>query len=101
MIDVVDKEVTDPLNIGSGNGTSIKELVETISKSEFLNTKPEIFYDTSKPSGDKRRVLNTQLADSKGIKAKISLEDGIRETIEWYINKSTVEYKKYNAFEND
>lgn len=101
MIDVVDKEVTDPLNIGSGNGTSIKELVETISKSEFLKTKPEIFYDTSKPSGDKRRVLNTQLADSKGIKAKISLEDGIRETIEWYINKSNVEYKKYNAFENE
>tara|TARA_B100001057_G_scaffold499567_1_gene610735 strand:+ start:144 stop:1139 length:996 start_codon:yes stop_codon:yes gene_type:complete len=101
MIDVVDKEILDPINIGSGSGTSIKELVETISKSEFLKTKPEIFYDTSKPSGDKRRVLNTEFAESKGIKTKISLEDGIRETIEWYLNNGNTELEKYNAFENE
>jgi GDP-L-fucose synthase len=53
--------------------------------------KGEIIWDTSKPDGQPRRMLDTSKAERKfGFKAKISFEEGLRKTIEWYISaKST------------
>ena len=76
---------THPVNLGSGGGCSIKELVEVIL--ENVDEKPKIIWDTTKPSGDKIRVMNVDGAKSLGYNPSISLEEGIKETIDWYRNE--------------
>ena len=48
MMDAIENEVYTPINLGSGTGTSIKQLVEIIVNN--LDTKPEVIFDTTKPS---------------------------------------------------
>ena len=90
----------NPINLGSGGGCSIKELVEVIL--ENVDEKPEIIWDTTKPSGDKIRVMNVDRAKSLGYNPSISLEQGIKETIDWYRNEKldTAGYpiKKINSY---
>ena len=87
MVLVMEKSpgATSPVNLGSGGGFSIKELVEVILKN--VDKKPKITWDTEKPSGDKIRVLDVRLAKSLGYVPNISLEEGIKETIDWYRNE--------------
>jgi len=96
MIEVFDHSITEPVNLASGKGISIREIVETIVP--LVDPQPEVVWDTSKPSGDSRRVLDTSRAESYGIFPKISLKDGICETLEWY--KANIENSKmrYNSF---
>jgi GDP-L-fucose synthase len=73
----------DPVNLGAGFEISIKDLVELIAK--LTGFKGEIVWDTSKPDGQPRRCLDTTKAEREfGFKAKTSLEDGLKRTIEWY-----------------
>jgi len=78
------------VNLGSGFEISIKELVNLIIK--LTNFKGKIVWDTSKPDGQPRRRLDTTKAEKEfGFKAKTSLEEGLMQTIEWYMkNKATV-----------
>lgn len=72
-----------PINIGSGYGESIKNVAEIISSN--VDPSPEIVWDTSKPTGDSVRVLDTNRAESLiDFKTKVSIQEGIRKTIEWY-----------------
>ncbi len=72
-----------PVNLGSGKEISIKDLVETIS--ELTGFKGEIIWDTSKPNGQPRRVLDTTRAEQYfGFKAQTDFKDGLRQTIDWY-----------------
>lgn len=80
----------NPVNIGAGFEIKIKDLVSLISKLTDFNG--QIVWDANKPDGQPRRMLDTSKAASKfGFKAKTSLEDGIRKTIEWYRRTSKVE----------
>ena len=63
-------------------GISIKELVETIVKVDGENV--DIVWDTDKPNGDKIRLMDMTRAKSYGFETKISLEDGIRELMDYY-----------------
>ena len=85
-----------PINIGSGNGYSIKELVKTILK--ISNKKISVIWDTKMPSGDKIRILDTKRSKKLGIKNFYNLEDGLRETIEWFKSNKNVYKKRYNSF---
>ena len=101
MIKVVEKEYEKPINLGSGKGTSIKQLVKIISESPYLKTKSKVIFDKSKPSGDKIRLLDTSKANKLGIKPIVVLSEGINEMIKWYIenkNKKIIN-QKYNAFQ--
>ncbi len=98
MIDVVEKEISEPINLGSGDGVSISELVDVILNSKHIINKPKIEYEKDKPMGDKIRVLNTQLAKDNSIFPKTSLKDGIDETIEWYLKNINSVDLKFNAF---
>jgi len=72
-----------PINLGSGNGYTIKELVNIIINN--LDKKPKVIWDTSKPSGDKKRVMDITRAKSLlNWFPEISLEEGVKETMEWY-----------------
>lgn len=76
-----------PINIGSGKGYTIKEVAETIA--DLVPNKPEIQWDISRPTGDKVRILSTQRAkDLLNFEAKTSLREGIKKTIEWYLENT-------------
>ena len=76
---------SEPLNLASGRETSIKELVEIIKKQ--MNYKGNISWDVDMPVGPNRRNVSIELA-RKTIKfnPKVSLEDGIKKTIDSFIN---------------
>jgi len=70
---------SDPVNLGSGRETSIKELTQTIRT--LLDYKVEIRWDATKPDGQPRRVLDTSRAETFGFKATTTLEEGLRQTL--------------------
>ena len=80
MIHMVENEVTEPVNLGSGTGVTIKEIAEIIS--EYFGK--EIVWDKTKPMGDMKRLMSMERANSHGFYPKTSLKDGIIKTIEWY-----------------
>ena len=98
MIDVVKKEILEPINLGSGNGVSISDLVKAISSSSHIKSKPKIEFEVDKPMGDKIRVLDMSLAEKNGVKALTSLETGLEETISWYLKNINNVSLKFNAF---
>ena len=99
MMHAVTNKISQPLNIGSGTGISIKELVEVIVKSLPKEKKIEIKWDTSKPSGDKVRIMSTDRAIKHNFKTLIGLEEGIKTTIDWYLkNNQNLDKLKYNSF---
>ena len=80
MLHMVENKVSEPVNLGSGTGVTIKQIAEIIS--DYF--KIEIEWDINKPMGDKKRLMSTKRAESYGFVPKVSLEDGIIKTIKWY-----------------
>lgn len=95
MMLAVEKGVNVPVNLGSGNGVTIKHLVETIVK--YIPV--EIRWDKTKPKGDAKRLMDITRAEKLlGFKPKYSLERGISETIDWYMKNKSSLSRRYNAF---
>jgi GDP-L-fucose synthase len=79
----------EPVNLGTGVETSIRELAETIA--DLTGFDGEIVWDTSMPNGQPRRTLDpTRARDLFGFQAHTSLRDGLEETIAWYRSSSPV-----------
>jgi GDP-L-fucose synthase len=77
----------DPVNIGAGFEISIKDLVNLIAK--LLNYNGKIEWDSTKPDGQPRRMLDTSRAEREfGFKAKTPFEEGLKKTIEWYLHST-------------
>jgi len=73
----------EPVNLGTGVETSIRELAETIA--ELTGFRGEIRWDTSMPNGQPRRSLDTtRAAELFGFHAGTPLREGLRKTIAWY-----------------
>ena len=70
------------INIGSGEDVTVKELAETIK--DVVGYEHPIYWDTDKPNGTMRKVLNVDRIKALGWEPKISLRDGIESTYEWY-----------------
>jgi GDP-L-fucose synthase len=71
------------INIGTDDEVSIRELVERIVKISGKN--PKIVFDKSRPNGQPRRNSdNTKAIREIGFKAKVGLNEGLKNTIEWY-----------------
>jgi GDP-L-fucose synthase len=75
----------EPMNVGTGEDISIKELAELIK--EIVGYEGEIRFDTTKPDGILRRLLDVSRLHSTGWKHKIDLREGIQNTYEWYKTK--------------
>ncbi|CAB4882472.1 unannotated protein [freshwater metagenome] len=73
---------SEHLNIGTGEDLTIKDLAELVA--ELAGFKGELAWDSSKPDGTPRKVLDVSKAKALGWAAKISLRDGIASTINWY-----------------
>lgn len=98
MLLAVENQITEPINLGSGLGFKIKELVEMVVKQSGKNN--DIKWLTDVPGGDKIRLFDTQRATSYGFKCETSLEEGIKKTTEWYLNNKEILDKRYNPFVN-
>ena len=72
----------DIINIGTGEDVTIKDLSEMIAK--VVDFRRTVEWDTSKPNGTPKKVLNVDKIKSLGWEPKISLEDGIKSTYDWY-----------------
>ena len=74
---------SEPVNLGSGYEISIRDLVTTISR--LTGFEGELVWDTTKPNGQPRRVLDTSKADEYfGFRAETDFETGLKNTIDWY-----------------
>ena len=94
MLHMFKNKITEPVNLGSGTGVTIKELATTIA-SELGR---EIKWDTDKPMGDKVRLFDTSRAESYGFNPSVSLKDGISKTVRWFLNNLDIIDKRYNVF---
>jgi GDP-L-fucose synthase len=80
-----DYDSSDPINVGTGEDVTTKELSNIISK--VVGYPGETEWDSSKPNGTPRKVLDIGKIKSLGWEPKISLKDGIESTYEWYKNQ--------------
>jgi len=72
-----------PINIGSGTGNTVRELCEVCQKLSGFSG--EVLWDESKPDGIARRYCDVARAQELlGFSAEVSLEEGLRRTIDWY-----------------
>ena len=98
MLYTVENKITEPLNLGSGMGYSIKQLVEMVVKHSGRSL--EIKWLTDMPSGDKKRLFSMDRARKYGFKPSINLDNGIKITTEWFLNNKDILDKRYNPFVN-
>lgn len=73
------------INVGTGEDVTIKQLAEMIA--DVVGYKREINWDTTKPNGTLRKVLNVDKIKALGWEPKISLREGVQLTYEWYVNQ--------------
>jgi GDP-L-fucose synthase len=76
-------EDAEPVNLGTNHEISIRDLVELICR--LMEFDGELIWETDQPNGQPRRCLDTTRAkEAFGFTAQVSLEEGLRRTIEWY-----------------
>ncbi len=74
---------SEPVNLGSGREISIKDLAELIGR--LTGFKGKFVWDTSKPNGQPRRLLDVSRAEELfGFRAGTDFEEGLRKSIDWY-----------------
>lgn len=72
----------EPINVGVGDDVAIKELAEVVR--DTIGYEGDLEWDSAKPDGTPRKLMDTSLLAAFGWYPKISLKDGIRSTYKWY-----------------
>lgn len=98
MLHLMFKEIRGPINIGTGKGISIKDVANIIARN-IKNYKLEIKWDKTKPTGDKKRLMDIKKLKSTGFNKVTPAEIGIKKTIKWFLQNKNHKTKKYNSFE--
>ena len=78
------------VNVGSGVDCSISELAEQLA--ELLGFRGRLAYDDSYPEGTPRKLLDVSVLTSLGWSASISLQEGLRTTCDWYLEREAHQY---------
>ena len=76
---------SEPINIGWGKDQTIRDLAESIA--EIVGYNGSVKWDSGKPDGTPRKLLDVSRLTEKGWQAKINLEDGIRQVYRWYLGE--------------
>lgn len=98
MLHVVENKITDPINLGSGGGYTIKNLVELVLK--YSGRDIPVKWLTDAPSGDSKRLMSVDRMKKYGLETTVSLEEGVKLTTEWFLNNKEILDKRYNPFVN-
>jgi GDP-L-fucose synthase len=77
-------ESPEPVNVGTGEDVTIRELAETVRS--VVGFGGDIVWDTTKPDGTPRKLLDVSRLKALGFEAKIGLRDGIESTYRWYVD---------------
>ncbi len=72
------------VNIGVGEDQTIRELAELVQ--DLVGYEGDLVFDTSKPDGTPRKLMDVSRITAMGWKARISLRDGIKQTYRWYLD---------------
>lgn len=84
VVFALENKFTDNLyNVGTGEDLTIKQLAELIQKA--IGHSGEIKWDSSKPDGTPRKLMDVSKMSDAGWKAKVGLEEGIQKTYEWFL----------------
>ena len=83
------------INVGVGQDISIKELADLIRTT--VGYQGDVTWDSSKPDGTPRKLLDVSLITNLGWKPEISLEDGIRSTYSWYLENAATDSTRTSA----
>ena len=75
-----ENKITEPINLGSGDGVRIKDIASIVA----THYGKEIEYDTTKPNGDNKRLMDMTRANSYGFYPQVDLETGIKRVIKYY-----------------
>ena len=84
---------SEPVNIGVGKDISIKELAELVR--DTVGYGGDIVYDTTKPDGTPRKLLDVSKLHSLGWQAKIPLREGIEQTYAWFLETYPVKVRTW------
>lgn len=71
-----------PINVGTGTDVTIRELAETIQ--DVVGYEGNLVFDTSKPDGTPRKLMDVSLLEGLGWKARIGLREGVEDAYAWY-----------------
>lgn len=71
------------INVGTGEDITIRKLAETIR--EVIGFKGELQFDTTKPDGTPKKLLDVTRLNELGWKAKIELHEGLESTYQWFL----------------
>lgn len=77
----------DHINVGTGDDLSIRSLAELVR--DIVHPEAELVFDTTKPDGTPRKVLDTSRLSALGWKARTGLGDGIERTYHWFQEQFT------------
>jgi GDP-L-fucose synthase len=76
-------DVGEIINVGTGSDCSIRELAETVAR--VIGFQGGFTYDTSKPNGTPRKLLDVSRINALGWKARTSLDEGIKRAYQWFL----------------
>lgn len=79
---------SEPINISTGLGVSIKELAQIIK--ELIGYKGQIIWDTSKPDGQMNKIFSADKLKSLGLSCPTSLKEGLTRTINWFTDNYSI-----------
>ncbi|MGE0526033.1 MAG: GDP-L-fucose synthase family protein [Bdellovibrionales bacterium] len=77
-----------PVNLGAGEDISVREIAETIQK--VVGYKGKLIFDTSKPDGNPRKLLDSARARALGFHPEMNLEEGLRRTYDWMLSGAAI-----------
>ena len=80
---------SEPINCGAGSDVSIRQLAETVGRVTGFEGK--LVFDTSKPDGTPRKLMDSSRLAALGWRPKTGLEEGIREVYRWFASAQTSE----------
>lgn len=76
------------INVGTGTDVSIGELAQMVA--DVTGFKGSLGFDTSKPDGTMRKLMDVSRLADMGWRAQITLKDGLRETYDWFLKQETI-----------
>lgn len=78
------QEMMSHINVGTGIDCTIRELAETLK--DVIGFEGELEFDTTKPDGTPRKLMDVSRLKTLGFEAKISLKGGLADTYQWFLN---------------
>jgi GDP-L-fucose synthase len=79
------KPMLSHINVGTGKDITIREMAETMK--QVVGFKGELTFDTTKPDGSPRKLIDVSRLSNMGWKYSIDLEEGLKKTYKWYFNQ--------------